>query len=68
MRKSSAANREASSPPAPARISMMAGLSSLGSLGVNNSASLLLMIPSSVSRSVLRDSSSGSALEVSISA
>ena len=42
MRYSSAANNDASSPPAPARISMMIFFSSLGSFGVsrmNNSSS-----------------------------
>ena len=39
IRYSSAANNDASSPPAPARISIIAGLSSAGSRGIKSSSS-----------------------------
>ena len=63
MRYSSAANRDASSPPAPARISIMTFFSSFGSLGVNrmnNSSSSAPSLSSISVTSVLASSASSS--------
>ena len=71
MRKSSAAKRAASSPPAPARISTMTFLSSLGSLGrrrifiVCSSSSILAFASLSSSFAISRSSSSLSVSSIS---
>ena len=63
MRYNSAANNEASSPPAPARISMMMFFSSFGSLGVsnmNNLSSSSVILASSSGISALASSANSS--------